>query len=289
MLTLTQLSVGAFVITLLIDRFSGGAAGNPLVQTAFAIALAVLALAASVFHLGRPALAWRAVLGFRRSWLSREAIAFALFALFATSYGVVAALPHSGSQAGRAFFARSAPLLQNAAAFAGLLGVFCSVMVYVATRRELWSGTYTGLKFFGTTLLLGAAMVLAVGSSTSSYTPSSDQVSRSLVFLVFAVNAIKVVHDLTLLLHFRDTGQSAEKRMALVMLGDLRTATNLRFGLAAAGGLVMPGIVWLTGFDGRGWAIASSIMLVVLLAAELVERYLFFRAAPASRMPGGIG
>jgi len=285
MLTLTQLSVGAFVITLLIDRFSGGAAGNPLVQTAFAIALAVVALAASVFHLGRPKLAWRAFLGFRRSWLSREAIAFALFALFATSYGVVEALPHPSAQAGNASFVRVAPFLQNAAAFAGLLGVFCSVMVYVATRRELWSGTYTGLKFFGTTLLLGAAMVLAVGSWTSGYTQSSVQVSRALVFVVVAVNAIKVMRDLTLLLHFRDTRLSTEKRMALVMLGDLRTATNLRFALAGAGGLVVPALVWQTGFEGRA---ASTIMLVLLLAAELVERYLFFRAAPASRMPGGI-
>jgi DMSO reductase anchor subunit len=141
------------------------------------------------------------------------------------------------------------------------------------------------LKFFGTTLLLGAAMVLAVGSWTSGHSQSSEQVSRALVFVVFAVNAIKVMRELTLLLHFRDARQSTGKRMALVMLGDLRTATNMRFALAAVGGLVLPALVWQTGFEGRA---ASTIMFVLLLAGELIERYLFFRAAPASRMPGGI-
>jgi len=29
-------------------------------------------------------------------------------------------------------------------------------------------------------------------------------------------------------------------------------------------------------------------MLVALAAGEFAERYLFFRAAPASRMPGGL-
>jgi hypothetical protein len=32
----------------------------------------------------------------------------------------------------------------------------------------------------------------------------------------------------------------------------------------------------------------SATALGLLVAGELFERYLFFRAAPASRMPGGI-
>ena len=48
-----------------------------------------------------------------------------------------------------------------AAAVAGLLGVFCSAMIYVDTRREFWSASQCFAKFFGTTLLLGAASALA--------------------------------------------------------------------------------------------------------------------------------
>jgi hypothetical protein len=32
----------------------------------------------------------------------------------------------------------------------------------------------------------------------------------------------------------------------------------------------------------------SAALLALLLAGEFSERYLFFRAAPASRMPGGL-
>src|SRR5258706_10803941 len=170
MLTLTQLSVGAFVTALVVERLSGTAASHPLVQTVFATVLAVVALGASVLHLGRPRLAWRAFLGFRTSWLSREAVAFALFALLAASYGVVTAAPLYPALAGKTAFVAAAPVLQNAAALAGALGVFCSVMVYVATRREQWSGTRTGLKFFGSTVLLGAAMYLAASACTSPRT-----------------------------------------------------------------------------------------------------------------------
>ena len=44
-----------------------------------ALALLVLALGASFFHLGRPERAWRAVLMWRTSWLSREVIVLPVF------------------------------------------------------------------------------------------------------------------------------------------------------------------------------------------------------------------
>ena len=50
------------------------------------LALGLLALAASTLHLGRPLYAFRAMLGLRHSWLSREIVAFGLFATLATAY-----------------------------------------------------------------------------------------------------------------------------------------------------------------------------------------------------------
>jgi DMSO reductase anchor subunit len=38
----------------------------------------------------------------------------------------------------------------------------------------------------------------------------------------------------------------------------------------------------------HGIALTFSLSLMLLLTGELAERYLFFSAAPASRMPGGI-
>ena len=51
-----------------------------------ALGFGLLALAASLFHLGRPQFAFRAVLGLRHSWLSREIVAFGAFAALASLY-----------------------------------------------------------------------------------------------------------------------------------------------------------------------------------------------------------
>ena len=55
---------------------------------------------ASLLHLGRPLFAYRAVLGFRHSWLSREVLTFGLFAKLATAYRRGRALAPAGSRAG---------------------------------------------------------------------------------------------------------------------------------------------------------------------------------------------
>jgi Fe-S-cluster-containing dehydrogenase component/DMSO reductase anchor subunit len=283
MLTLTQLSAGAFALALFVEQFSGAPAGSPLLQAVFAGALAAIALLASLLHLGRPWLAWRAFLGFRTSWLSREAIAFALFALLAFLHGACAS-----GLLGAGVPPAAATLVQSGAALAGAAGVFCSVMVYVATRRAQWSGARTGLKFFGTALVLGAATVLTVCASTAVAAEPFDRVCRSLFWLVAVVTGVKVAFDAGVLRYRRDLRQSVFKRTALVMLGELRRATILRFGLALAGGVIVPLFLASVEWKGRGVVPATIMMLALLTMGELTERYLFFRTAPASRMPGGI-
>jgi DMSO reductase anchor subunit len=54
-----------------------------------ALLTACIALSASVLHLGRPQFAWKAVIGLRHSWLSREIVAFGVFALLASLYAWV--------------------------------------------------------------------------------------------------------------------------------------------------------------------------------------------------------
>jgi Fe-S-cluster-containing dehydrogenase component/DMSO reductase anchor subunit len=286
MLTLTQLSVGAFAAGLVAERLTPGRLGSPLAEAVFACALALLALGACVFHLGRPLLAWRAVLGLRTSWLSREALAFGLFANLGVAYAASVAAPLLPEFPGKRIFVALSPTLHLAAALIGLAGVFCSVMVYVATRREQWSPSHTGLKFFGTTALLGASSVVTVSAFTlpSSATPSSTP----LFFFVVASAALKLAFEARELSHARDLRQSALKRMAIVMLGDLRRATVLRFLLLAGAGVALPLLALSAEPTAGGLRPVALLVLVLLSVAELTERYLFFRAAPASRMPGGL-
>src|SRR5690606_40142196 len=48
-------------------------------QSLVALSMGVLALFASTFHIGRPQYAFRAFIGLRTSWMSREIIAFGAF------------------------------------------------------------------------------------------------------------------------------------------------------------------------------------------------------------------
>jgi len=143
------------------------------------------------------------------------------------------------------------------------------------------------VKFFGTTLLLGAASVLALHACADG----ADLVRRiapSLGFAVLVVTIVKLALEGAVLHAWRDPRHSVAKRMAVVMLGDLRTVTEVRFACGVAGGIVGPLLLWRADFSGSLVAPISVLMLVALVASELGERYLVFRAAPASRMPGDI-
>jgi formate dehydrogenase iron-sulfur subunit len=286
MLTLTQLAVGAFGMALLVERLSPAAVGNALVQAGFACALALLALGAAMFHLGRPLLAWRAVLGLRTSWFSREVLAFGLFAKLGILYPLLAARPPLPDFPGKDLLFSTAPAVHIAAALAGVLGVFCSVMVYVATKREQWSGTLTGIKFFGTVLMLGSATVFAVSAFTKPLSQGSLSAPTPLLWLVIAAAVIKLAAEASTLAYASTRRNSVLKRMALVMRGELKQVTAARFVCGVIGGLLLPYLVSNIALGESATRALAVATLVILLGGELLERYLFFRAAPASRMPG---
>jgi DMSO reductase anchor subunit/ferredoxin len=284
MLTFTQLSVGAFGLTYWTMHWLGHAPGSPVLQSIMAILLALLALGASVFHLGRPSQAWRVFLGLRTSWLSREAIGFGLFALLGSLYGVTAMATLLPRFSQIAQLERAAHIVQLLATVMGLTSVFFSVMVYVATRRANWSATQTGIRFFSTTITLGAASVLTVYFATGG---TLDRIGRGLFELIVVATLAKLALELSTLMHYREQHFSALKRVAILMLGDLATLTAVRFALALLGGVILP-LILLTGIAGARIAIASGVLFALVLTAELLERYAFFRAAPASHMPGGV-
>jgi Fe-S-cluster-containing dehydrogenase component len=91
MLVLTQLSVGAFTVGMILDSLlvDGSANSWRSLHATSSLAFGLLALSASLLHLGRPWLAFRAVLGLRHSWLSREILAFGLFAKLAMAYAAL--------------------------------------------------------------------------------------------------------------------------------------------------------------------------------------------------------
>jgi DMSO reductase anchor subunit len=298
MLVLTQLSVGAFVMDAIASRFLSAdvlATLRPL-HSLVALAVGLLALAASVLHLGRPQYAFRALVGLRTSWMSREILAFGLFAPLALAYSAslwhtfllpaVGMAPLAPSTAQRLHAVLSATV-----ATTGAIGVTCSVFIYHATRRPFWNASTAGIKFSMTAVVLGLATTILTLLSESAivHDPAVKravlQVVPTLAGLLSLVSGTKLLWELAFFRHALAKQHTSRKRSALLMKGDLSSYTRLRFFSGAIGGLLLPQVLRAAVAAPGAPAIAAASLLF-LLVGELLERTLFFAAASSPRMPG---
>lgn len=297
MLVLTQLSVGAFGWGIALDRLVGGESSGAVrpVQAVTAIVFGLVALAASVFHLGRPHLAFRAVLGLGHSWLSREILLFGLFAALACLYAGVLVMPER-----MAYLRPIAHVLGPGVAIAGAAALFCSVMIYTSLRREFWDFPRTAFRFTLTSLLLGLATLWLSLAALTAVQPTSANMALvsstgpTICLLLIGLALFKLLGEALLFRHLLLRAMTPLKRSALLMTRDLASPTFARFALGVLGGIVAPALLWRLLTAGPieprqlEWAVATALLFGATLAGELLERYLFFAAAAPPRMPGGI-
>ncbi|MDH4051612.1 MAG: dimethyl sulfoxide reductase anchor subunit, partial [Rubrivivax sp.] len=127
------------------DAFIAGAA--------IVLLLCGLGMVASVFHLGRPARAWRAATQWRTSWLSREVIVLPAFMATVFAWG----LAHG--------FGGPTVVIGVLAALLALALFLCTGMIYgaVSVIRE-WATPLTPLNF----ALLGIASGLTLGTALAA-------------------------------------------------------------------------------------------------------------------------
>ena len=255
MLVLTQAAAGlSLAASLTISQGQVFEAGKlPLAASGLTLLLA--GLAASVFHLGRPLGAWRALLGLRRSWMSREILMFGLFAAAAAGF-VVASLLGRGATA--------ANLAIITASFA-LASVCCSAMVYVDTRRPVWRWQQTFPEFFGTTLLLGVTGAATIFAWVSFF-QDAELMGKSVQATAWAALIVRTVLFLW------------ERRRKPI--GTLAPAGIALFFMSTAFGL--------TAMYAIGLASASLATLSFLstFGSQIIRRYCFFVTAAAPKMPG---
>lgn len=303
MLVLTQLSVGAFIAWLAMEPFLNPSQIAELrpIHAASSLGLGLLAIGASLFHLGRPRYAFRAVLGLGHSWLSREIVAFGLFAALAISWSALVVFQQA--------LASVMPLASSGAwvswlgwgvATSGALAVFCSTMIYVFTQRECWSPLRVGVRFLLTSALLGvgtfwlSALVALVVWPSPPLTAMLHEHGPLLCQTVVTISAVKLLWELAIFRHLLLRRMTPLRRSAILLTGELANTTLARFGLGIVGGLLMP--VLLSGqiaelpVEGSrmGFVATAGVLVTASLAGELLERYLFFASCATPRMPGSI-
>jgi DMSO reductase anchor subunit len=266
MLVLTQASVGGFFAAGIahLAQWTEGTAGMDRGYRNFNFlalmgAMGVGGIGASLFHLGRPLHAWRAFLGVRRSWLSREIIAFSLFAKSVLLLLAAEAWPFPSLQ----------PWAWGGVLLTGAVSLAASVMVYADTPREFWSLSRTAPRFAGTAVVLGAAAWAVFSPSAAAF----------MTVLAGAVGKLALEQAT-----FRSPSE-AMRRTAIVQTSALSRVFWFRWGTMAGGGLVLPLLAICIPALGAFLALPA---FVLLLASELAERSLFFRSVAQPKMPGGL-
>lgn len=247
MLTFTQAGIGL--------GFTSVKASPALILTGAIIFY--LGMAASVLHLGQPLKAWRFFIGLKTSWLSREILAFSLFAPIPF---VLVALPFTPDFPFKEYFSL---LASYSALPIGLLAVFTSVMIYHDTHRALWHIRRSSIRFFGT-----VASFAALGFLIANPTAIAQIIFAAVVIL-------KLLPEILFLRQSRAAEWSPDQHSARLQLGPLRGILISRIALSLLA--ILAAII-------QPWA-----ALPILLIAEVMERQLFFQSVQAPKMPGHFG
>jgi len=289
MLVLTQLSVGAFIVGQVLEAVIDSSLLTEFRQlhSTSALGFGLLALAASTMHLGRPLYAFRAIIGLRHSWLSREIVAFGAFAGAAVTFAALCWLDSSSQWI---------PALSWLVSLTGVAGVFCSVMIYVFTGREFWSFGPTLMKFGLTGTVLGltatwlSLLVFGLFVDATSADALLQQIGPALLKALVVAAAAKLVLEGSLLRHLWHRRQSPLKRSARLIAGPLAGAMFARCACGVLGGIVMPLFLLneLSTAEPRATLIGISVTMIFVacVVGETLERYQFFAACAAPRMPG---
>lgn len=254
----------------------------------------VTAMLVGALHLGRPLRAWKVFLGWRTSWLSREAIAFAAY-LHLLTLAVGLALfdidgifhgewmLHGGWLDGHGWFGA----VVGGAMVVGLMAVACSVAIYAATHRPAWKclGTATCFAIASAMLASAGTAVALVGSPVGL---GAAWAALSLVFLRVAFPY----------LHLRvNASMSKNRQERLFVLRSMRLAQRVgrshRRGLGIAWMLSAVGLVAVEGIalgDSRQHTVdvamlIASLSLLVMVVFEWVVRADYFATTVHPTMP----
>ena len=278
MTTLIQAATGSLIFALLCK------ATQPVFLTLL-LFVTTIALNISVFHLGRPAYAWRALKMWRRSWLSREVLFFGLFFGTLTAFTAgswLMALPQSLTTAiGVPWLhqlqtlphtALTLNLLGWVAAFFGVAGTISSAFIYLVPARPSWNMVHTPIDFVLSGALIGSTLPLTLGWIAQQFSHLSMLRSMQLPIDIHrfptwptAIAATFCILNQAVRIVRLNYSKLFEERATAGLLNtqNIRPAVFASFALTAAAGL----LAFCGGFGFATFAAFASVLLV---------RYLFF-------------
>lgn len=285
---LSQMTIGSFLVLGAVHFYAvqkkGMAAADRMSDRALLSLIPVLSLAllASLFHLGNPLNAPRAVTNLATSWLSREILSTVIFGGLAVVFAFM-----QWRKLGP-FAVRN--VIAWLAALVGIVAVYSMSSVYMIPSMPSWNTVATPITFFATTLLLGSlAMGVAYiatyfmeqrkadGTPAEQYELLGDAL-RGIAIVSMVMLGVEFV-VLPIYLGYLAVAGGAAAMSAAVMVKGYSVVFILRLLLAFLGAGVFAAFLYQNANTvGRekilGYLVLCAFLLV--LVGEVLGRFLFY-------------
>lgn len=285
---LTQMSVGAFLVLGLVHFFVARKAGMEQADRMSDRALLaigpviVLAMIASLFHLGNPINAPRAVTNLASSWLSREVFFTVIFVVLGGAFALMQWRKISS------FAVRNA--IAWIATLVGLVAVFSMAQIYMLETQPAWNSWATPVAFYATALLLGLLAVGAALVANYAYVQRQEpecaemqctllrDTVRWIALTAVLVLGIELVVS-PIYLASLSAGDVAAQESARIMVQDYGVLFTLRLILVFIGAGVFGFFLYQNAMSaGREKMMGNLIYaaFALVLVAEVLGRFLFY-------------
>jgi anaerobic dimethyl sulfoxide reductase subunit C (anchor subunit) len=285
---LTEMSVGAFLVLAVVHYYVAKKAGveeadrmSDRVLVAIIVTLG-LGLLASLFHLGNPLNAPKAVTNLATSWLSREILAGVIFAVLGLIF-VILQWFKVGSAALRNVIAWIAALV-------GIVMIYIQARIYMIPAQPSWNTFATPITFYVTTLMLG---VLAVGAAlvvncaiiqkkNPDCADKQHDLLRNVIRWLAIASIILLGIELIILpiyLAYLSTGSAASLASLGLMAGKFNLTLILRLVLGFLGAGVLAVFLYQNASSSGKKNVLGYLAIgafVLVLIAEVLGRFVFY-------------
>jgi anaerobic dimethyl sulfoxide reductase subunit C (anchor subunit) len=284
---LNQMAVGAFVVLGIVHAYIARRAGKEEADRMSDRALLAIGpvlavgIIASLFHLGSPFSAYRAVLHLSSSWLSREILFTLLFALVGLIFAVMQWRKYGSP--------RVRNTIAVVAAVLGLVLVYTMARVYMQPTVPVWNTWYTPLYFFVTAFLLGTLAMAAALAGHYFLVLRKDKacadlqcsllqdVTRSLVIAAIVLLGVQVVAAPVYLSYLASVSSSAAASTYIAQNDLAYVAVQLALLFIGAGILGL--FIFRHALETGRTTIMANLTyaaFAVVLVGEVVGRYVFY-------------
>jgi len=288
---LAQMSVGSFVVLTLVHiyvaRKTSVEEADRLSDRALLAIFALLGLGliASLFHLGSPFTAYKAITNIGSSWLSREVLSGVVFFVL----GVIYAFMQWRKIA--SFAVRRT--ICWITALVGLFLVYCMSNVYMLKEMPSWNTIATPISFFITAFLLGSLAMGVAFVINYAYVKRKEpdcadtqctlmnDVMRWIAIASIVLLGIELV-VLPLYLTSLASGSEAAVKSAQLMAGTYGWMLGLRVGLVFIGAGLFALFLYRSALTKENEKILSNLTyyaFAFVLVAEVIGRFLFYATA----------